>query len=136
MITIGGRTRVFLATGVTDLRRGFGLQAIIEHDFGRPPLNGDLYLFANRRRDMIKAFFFDSGGIWICAKRLLVGTYRWPVPGQTTVEVTAAELQLLLSGLDLTKTRPRRWWKPPVLLSTATATTDRSVSPGDPAGAR
>jgi transposase len=126
MITIGGRTRIFLATGVADLRRGFGLEAVIEHDLGQPPLNGDVYLFANRRRDMIKAFFFDSGGIWVCAKRLMAGSYRWPAPGQTTVELTAAELALLLNGLDLTNTRPRRWWKPPLALSNATATTPQS----------
>jgi transposase len=136
VITIGGRTRIFLATGVTDLRRGFGLEAIIEHDLGRPPLNGDAYLFANRRRDMIKAFFFDSGGIWVCAKRLLAGSYRWPEPGQMTVELTAAELQLLLSGLDLMKTRARRWWKPPLLVSTATATTPQYPSPDGPADGR
>lgn len=125
MITLGGRTRIFLATGVTDLRRGFGLEAVIEHDLGKPPLNGDVYLFSNRRRDMIKAFFFDSGGIWCCAKRLMAGSYRWPAPGQATIELTPAELALLLNGLDLTKTRPRRWWKPPEA-STAMATTPQS----------
>jgi transposase len=139
MIAIGGgRVRIFLATGVTDLRRGFGLQAEIEHGLGRPPLNGDIYLFANRRRDMIKAFFFDSGGIWICAKRLMTGKYSWPQPGETTVELTAAELQLLLSGLDLTQTRSRRWWKPAALppVSISTATTPRSPLPDDPPAGR
>jgi transposase len=134
VITIGGRSRIFLATGVTDLRRGFGLEAVIAHELGRPPLNGDVYLFANRRRDMIKAFFFDSGGIWCCAKRLLLGTYRWPEPGQATVELTATELALLLSGLDLAKTRPRRWWTPPVSIATATAL--QCLSPGGPAAGR
>ena len=134
MITIGGRTRIFLATGVTDLRRGFGLEAVIAHELGQPPLNGDVYLFANRRRDMIKAFFFDSGGIWVCAKRLMSGSYRWPEPGQATVELTATELQLLLSGLDLAKTRLRRWWTPPV--STAMARALQCPSPGDRATGR
>ena len=139
MITIsGGRTRVFLATGVTDLRRGFGLQAHIEHGLGRPPLNGDIYVFANRRRDMLKAFFFDSGGIWVCAKRLMAGTYRWAEPGQAPVELTAAELQLLLSGLDLTKTRSRKWWKPGPApsVSTSTATTPQCPLPDDRADVR
>lgn len=139
MLTIGGgRTKVFLATGVTDLRRGFGLQAFIEHGLGRPPLGGDIYVFANRRRDMIKAFFFDSGGIWICAKRLLSGTYRWPQQGQATIELTVAELQLLLSGLDLTKTRSRRWWKPvpPSTVSISTATRPLCPLPDDPAAGR
>ena len=45
MVAIGiGRVRIFLATGVTDLRRGFGLQTVIEHGLGRPPLNGDIYV--------------------------------------------------------------------------------------------
>lgn len=134
MIAIGGRTRIFLATGVTDLRRGFGLEAVIAHELGRPALNGDVYLFANRRRDMIKAFFFDCGGIWVCAKRLMAGRYRWPEPGQATVELTATELQLLLSGLDLAKTRPRRWWTPPVSIAMATAL--QCPSPGGPATGR
>ena len=139
MVAIGGgRVQIFLATGATDLRRGFGLQAVIEHGLGRPPLNGDIYLFANRRRDMIKAFFFDSGGICVCAKRLMVGIYRWPQPGETTVKLTAAELQLLLSGLDLTKTRSRKWWKLPVRtpVSTAMATTPQCPLPGGPAAGR
>lgn len=134
MITIGGRTRIFLATGVADLRRGFGLQAVIEHDLGCPPLSGDVYLFANRRRDMVKAFFFDSGGTWVCAKRLMIGSFRWPEPGQAKLEVTAAQLQLLLSGLDLAQTRSRRWWRPPV--STATATATAGPSPDGPASGR
>jgi len=63
MITIsGGRTRVFLATGVTDLRRGFGLQAHIEHGLGRPPLNGDIYVFANRRETCSRPFSSTLAG--------------------------------------------------------------------------
>lgn len=114
MLTLAGSTRVWLATGATDMRRGFvGLQAKITHEFARPALNGDLYIFANRRRDLLKIFFFDSGGIWICAKRLERGTYRWPQPGERLVTLTTAELQLLLSGIDLTQARRRRWWQPP-----------------------
>jgi transposase len=113
MITLAGRARIWLATGATDLRRGFnGLQALIAGHFGQPPLNGDLYLFTNRRRDLLKVFFFDSGGIWVCAKRLETGTYRWPGPGERLVALSAAELQLLLSGIDLRQTRRRSWWAP------------------------
>ncbi len=124
MLTLGGATRIWLATGVTDLRRGFnGLHALIAHQFGRPPLNGDLYIFANRRRDLLKVFFFDAGGIWVCAKRLERGTYRWPAPGQALITLSAAELQLLLSGIDLRQTRRRAWWQPtPVTTPTPEAT--------------
>jgi len=113
MFTLAGTAHIWLATGVTDMRRGFnGLHALIAHQLGRPPLNGDLYIFANRRRDLLKVFFFDSGGIWICAKRLERGTYRWPQPGEVLVTLRAAELQLLLSGIDLRQTRARGWWQP------------------------
>lgn len=113
MFTLAGTARIWLATGVTDMRRGFnGLHALIAHQLGRPPLNGDLYIFANRRRDLLKVFFFDAGGIWICAKRLERGTYRWPQPGEALVTLSAAELQLLLSGIDLRQTRARGWWQP------------------------
>ncbi len=107
MFTVGGRTRIWLATGATDLRRGFnGLHALIAHEFGQSPLNGDLYLFTNRRRDLLKIFFFDASGIWVCAKRLETGSYRWPRPGERLVTLQPAELHLLLSGIDLRQTQP------------------------------
>lgn len=114
MFNFGGTVQVFLATGSTDLRCGFNrLHALIAHEFGGQPLNGDLYVFANRRRDLLKIFFYDSGGIWLCTKRLERGTYRWPAPGTRLVTLTPTQLQLLVSGLDLSATRPRRWWTPP-----------------------
>jgi transposase len=134
MISLGGRTRVFIATGVTDLRSSWGLQATIEYTLGRPPLNGDVYVFINRRRDMVKLFFFDAGGIWVCAKRLLAGTFRWPQLKESVAELTSAELQLLLNGLDLTKTRPRKWWRPSA--ASSTGTTKPSPSLGGPASGR
>lgn len=137
MLSLGGNTRVWLATGATDLRRGFnGLHALIAHQFGQSPLNGDLFVFTNRRRDLLKIFFFDAGGIWICAKRLEAGTYRWPRPHERLITLTAAELQLLLSGIDLRQTRPRRWWRPLPADATLAATVPRSVGPDDPAGGR
>jgi transposase len=137
MLALGGTTRVWLATGATDMRRGFcGLQAIIAHEFGRPPLNGDLYIFANRRRDLLKIFFFDSGGIWICAKRLERGTYRWPRPGERLITLTAAELQLLVSGIDLGQARRRPWWQPPMPAATPAAAAPSPAPPDARAAAR
>lgn len=140
MLTFGGSTRIWLATGITDLRRGFGgLHALITHEFGRSPLGGDLFVFANRRRDLLKIFFFDTGGIWVCGKRLERGTYRWPRPGERLITLTPAELQLLLSGLDLSQTRPRRWWRPaaaptPTVLSPKPAAATRPPAPPDDRG--
>lgn len=114
MLTIGGPGRIFLATGVTDMRKSFnGLYAEIQRELGADPLDGSVYVFCNRRRDLVKIFCFDSGGIWVCAKRLEAGTFRWPAAGERTVPLTATQLQCLLSGIDLTQTRQRRWWRRP-----------------------
>ena len=115
MITMGGEaTKIHLATGATDLRRGYaGLYTLIEHQFGGEPKAGHLWVFTNRTRDLLKIFYWDSGGMCILGKRLHEGTFCWPKPGQPIVMLTAAELQLLLSGLDLAQLRPRRWVRSP-----------------------
>lgn len=108
----GGRP-IFLATGVTDLRRGYnGLYALILDELGQEPLSGAIFAFCNRRRDAVKLFWYDTGGWWVCAKRLEQGTFRWPAPGTRTVQLTMADLHLLLDGIDPARTRLRRWWQP------------------------
>jgi transposase len=112
MITLGGgATKIHLATGVTDLRRGYaGLYTLIEHEFGAEPMSGHLWVFTNKRRDLIKVFWWDDGGMVVLGKRLHEGTFKtWPQDGQKVVMLSPAELQLLLSGLDVAKLRPRRW---------------------------
>jgi len=116
MITIAGEaTKIHLATGATDLRRGYsGLYTIIEQQFGEEPKSGPVWVFTNRNRDLIKIFFWDSGGMCILGKRLHEGRFHaWPQHGQKIVMLTAAELQLLFSGLDLATLRPRRWVRNP-----------------------
>lgn len=114
MLTIGAVARIYLATGVTDLRKGHNtLYAHIQAQWaGRDPLNGDLFVFCNRRQDALKIFFWNEGTMWVCAGRLERGTYRWPAVGSGPVTMTATELQLLLSGIDLAGSRRRvRWQK-------------------------
>lgn len=113
MFALGPATKVYLASGVTDLRRGFnGLYALIEHQLEEDPLSGHLFVFCNRRRDTLKVFAFDGSGMWVCAKRLEKGTFVWPAAATVKVSMSAAELTLLLSGIDLVRTRPRTWWRP------------------------
>jgi len=114
MLAIGAAARIYLATGVTDLRKGHNtLYAHIQTQWAeRDPLNGDLFLFCNRRRDALKIFFWSDGAMWVCAGRLETGTYRWPEAGAATVTMTATELHLLLSGIDLAGSRRRARWRP------------------------
>ena len=112
MFAIGSASRIYLATGVTDLRKGFNsLYSLIRYGWGRDPLTGgDAFIFCNRRRDTVKIFFADAEGMWVCAKRLSDGCYRWPQTGETVVTMTPTQLAMLLSGIEWhgTKRRIRR----------------------------
>jgi len=113
VIGLGLGRPIFLATGATDLRRGMNaLYACILDQLGQEPLSGALFVFCNRRKDAVKVFCYDEGGVWLCAKRLESGTFRWPQAGARAVQLTAADLHLLLSGIDPTRTRLRHWWTP------------------------
>jgi transposase len=115
MLAIGAGTKIFISTGITDMRQGFnGLYNTIKHGFGADPLDGSaIWVFSNKRRNMAKVFFFDApgGGTWVCAKKLCANTFRWPKAGEKTVSMTSTQLQLLLGGIDLEKTRMRKWWR-------------------------
>ena len=112
MFAIGAATQIFLGTGVTDLRKGFNsLYALIQSRWERSPLGGDLFVFCNRRRNALKIFFWSEGAMWVCAARLEQGTYRWPAAGEAAVTMTACELHLLLSGIELAGSRRRLRWR-------------------------
>jgi len=113
MIPLSPATRIYLAPGATDLRKSFeGLSDLVAHQFREDPLSGHLYVFTNRRKNRIKLLYFDGSGVWVCAKRLMGrGRFAWPrttEPG--ALRIVAEELTLLLTGIDLEKTRARPWW--------------------------
>lgn len=113
MLSFGGNARIYLAPGVTDMRKSFnGLYALARNELEADPRQGHLFLFCNRRRDRLKALFWDGSGICIYAKRLERGRFAWPEASRfpsRTVELSRAELNLLLGGLDLRQTKRRDW---------------------------
>ena len=113
MFAIGPAIGVHLATGVTDLRKGFnGLYSLIKYGWGREPMTGgEAFVFCNRRRDTVKIFFADRDGMWVCAKRLAGGCYRWPQVGEAVVTMSPTELAMLLSGIDLRGAKRRKYWQ-------------------------
>jgi transposase len=115
MMPVGPATRIYLAAGATDLRKSFeGLTDVVRHRFQEDPLSGHLFVFANRRKTRVKVLYWDGSGTWVCAKRLAKGCYSWPKTAENqtgALRVLAEELTLLLSGIDLEKTRTREWWR-------------------------
>jgi transposase len=105
---LGTETRIYLAVGATDLRKGFeGLYGLVRDRLWCEPMSGHLFLFCNARRNQIKVLYWDGSGLWVCAKRLEKGRFSWPGEDEQAVRVTISqeELSLLLGGIDLAQTR-------------------------------
>jgi len=114
MFGLGGATRIYVATGATDMRLGFnGLYGLVSNKLRGDPLSGHLYLFANARRDRMKVLFFDGSGLWVCAKRMEGGRLRWPQAAQSEdkVQLSREEFALLVGGIDLAGTSKRKWYR-------------------------
>ena len=116
MIPVGPATRVYLAAGSTDLRKSFeGLGDRVRHHLKEDPLSGHWFVFCNRNKNRIKLLYWDGSGLWVCAKRLEKGRFSWPgsegEPSGPALRILAEELTLLLSGIDLEKSRSRAWWR-------------------------
>ena len=107
-------TRIYLAVGATDLRKGFeGLYGLVRDRLLCEPTSGHLFLFSNARRNRIKVLYWDGSGLWLCAKRLERGRFSWPGEDAQAVRVTVSqeELSLLLGGIDLAQTRRKNWYR-------------------------
>lgn len=116
MLSLPAGVRLFLATGPTDLRKGFGgLTAIVEGSFGRSAMSGDLYLFLNRRATQIRILFWDRDGYCVLMKRLEAGTFRRvkTADGESHVEIDAGEFAMLFEGIDASNVRRRKRYKRP-----------------------
>jgi transposase len=111
---VGAATRIYVATGATDMRKGFnGLYGLVRDQLLCDPLSGHLLLFSNAQHNRLKIIFWDRSGFWVCAKRLEKGRFHWPEPrpAQNKVVLSHEELALLLGGIDLGRTRQRRWYR-------------------------
>lgn len=96
-----GALRVWLATGHTDMRRGFpGLALQVQETLGRDPFAGDLFIFRGRRGDLIKVIWHDGQGACLFLKRLERGRFIWPTPVDGAVAISPAQLGYLLEGID------------------------------------
>jgi transposase len=111
MIGPAGNVRVYIACGVTDMRRGFDtLAAQVQTMLQFDPHNGALYAFRGRRGDMIKILWWDGQGLCLFCKRLERGKFIWPQAKDGSVLLTAAQLSMLVEGIDWRA--PIRTWTP------------------------
>jgi transposase len=118
MFGVGAATRIYLAPGATDMRMGFnGLYGLVRDRLLCDPLSGHLFLFSNAQRNRLKILFWDTTGLWVCAKKLEKGRFHWPAPcgTQDRILLSHEEFAMLLGGIDLARTERRRWYRKSVV---------------------
>lgn len=96
------------------MRKSFeGLYGLVRDRLLCDPTSGHVFLFCNAQRNRLKLLFFDGSGLWVCAKRLEKGRFSWPQVGdaQAKVVLSHEELTLLVSGIDLTQAKRKRWYR-------------------------
>ena len=114
MLSFTGSLKIYLAIQPCDMRKSFnGLQSIVSEHLKADPLNGALYVFANKRRNRLKILYFDQTGLWVLAKRLEIGTFAWPksIDGGTTLKLAPEALAMLTDGIDLRNGMQRPWYQ-------------------------
>jgi transposase len=112
VLSVPPTMRVFVALAATDMRKSFsGLANATRSVMAQDPLSGHLFVFFNRRRTMMKAVYWETNGYCIVAKRLEKSTFVLPASGGDVVEIEAAELALIIEGIDLSNARCRPRWQ-------------------------
>ena len=111
MIPVPTGVRVWLATGHTDMRKGFGgLSLLVQETLKRDPHSGNLFVFRGRRGDLIKVLWYDGQGLCLFSKRIDRGRFLWPSLADGTVSISTAQLGYLLEGIDWRN--PQQTWRP------------------------
>jgi len=101
MFALPSGTRVWIAAGVTDMRKGMdGLAALAQTALSENPFSGHIFVFRGRRGDLVKLLWFDGDGLCLFAKRLERGHFVWPQASGGSVALSAAQLSMLLEGID------------------------------------
>lgn len=115
MIGLPANTRVWIAAGHTDMRKGFdGLAAQVQTTLAADPYSGHVFVFRGKRGDIVKVLWYDEQGLILLVKRLERGRFVWPQAASGSVSLTPAQLSMLLEGIDWRM--PARTWRPAMVV--------------------
>ncbi len=109
MITGFGDVKIYLALGAADMRKAInGLSILVEQELTLDPFAGSLFVFSNRRRDIVKILYWDTNGFCLWQKRLEKERFKWPNSEREVLEIGARQLNWLLSGLSIQEKRAHK----------------------------
>ncbi len=115
MLNLAPTARIWLCLTPADMRKSFdGLCGLIRQGLG-DPLSGEVFVFRNKAADRVKVLTFEGDGVVIWYKRLEAGTFRFPLAADASGKATlrAADLLMLLDGVDLDSVRRRQRYRRP-----------------------
>ncbi len=122
MLSLPAIVRIWLCAQPTDLRKSFdSLAALVRDALGGDPLSGEIFVFRNKSADRVKLLLWEEDGYAIWYKRLEAGCFRFPAPphNEPRVEIRAADLVMLLAGVDLSSVKRGKRYHRPVARATA-----------------
>ena len=109
MLIPASNLRVYIATGNTDMRKAInGLSILVESRMELDPFSGHLFVFSNKRRNLIKVLYWDHNGFCLWQKRLERDRFQWPEGEEEVMRISPRELRWLLDGLELAQGRAHR----------------------------
>ena len=114
MIALSSNLRILVATQPADFRKGIdGLAAVCREQLARDPMSGGVFVFGNRQRTAVKLLLYDGQGFWLCQKRLSQGRFpSWPTGHESSRELEAHQLQVLLAGGNADAAVGAPAWRP------------------------
>lgn len=102
MFLSSSNIRVYLAMGITDMRKSIdGLSILVSEHLELDPFSGHLFVFCNRRRNMIKILYWDRNGFCLWHKRLEKHFFKWPASKEEIMTIEKRELTWLMDGLNI-----------------------------------
>ena len=115
MLSFAGSLKVYVALEAIDLRAGMNtLHALVAEKLKEDTRSGTLFVFTNKRRQLLKVLYWDGTGTWLLTKRLEQGTFFWPraaQEGQAKLELAPEAFAMLTDGIDMHGARPRGWYE-------------------------
>lgn len=115
MIGLPASVRIYLFCAPVDMRNGHdGLSGVVTRN-GQDVFSGHLFVFLSKRRDRVKILAWENGGFVLWYKRIEVGRFKVPLvtSDQETMNLDSAQLSMLLDGIDFSRVRRGKKWRPP-----------------------
>lgn len=111
MFSLNSALQYYLYNGITDMRNSFdGLSGIVKSRLGKDPLSGEVFIFINKRRNLVKLLRWEQGGFILYCKRLERGTVEIPEMGKDTIsyEMNWSILVMIIEGISIQKIQKRK----------------------------